>query len=202
MDDFSIVRWVGIAACALGILGIFTVRFVVRDRLSRGTYHLLLMAVLFALPAAAVLATVETVFGETKRTEACASCHVMGPFVDDMRDPGSRTLAAAHYRNGWIARDHCYGCHVTYGATGTVDGKRDGLRHWLLYVTGTYEEPIHYTGSYPNANCLGCHDGAPRFSRVLSHQALDSHLRSDGMACASCHGPPHPPSPERQHARR
>ncbi len=198
-EVFSPIRLIGIAACLVGIAGVVAVRSA-RSRLTRATYHWLLMAVLLLFPAVAMLATVDTVVDGTRKTEACQSCHVMQPFVDDMQNEGSPSLAAAHYRNGWIARDHCYGCHVTYGVTGTLEGKRDGFRHWLLFVTGTYEEPVRYTGSFPNQNCLGCHDGTPAFARVQSHSAIRSHLVTNGMACVSCHGPPHPPPPARGEA--
>ena len=82
---------------------------------------------------------------------------------------------------------------MTYGATGSLAGKRDGARHWLLYVTGTHADPIRYTGSYPNRNCLACHEGTALFERVKSHAALGPDLRADRTACVQCHGPPHPP---------
>ncbi|MEL7450582.1 MAG: NapC/NirT family cytochrome c [Pseudomonadota bacterium] len=190
---FSLMRGIGVAACVLGIAGILIVRYLgERGRLPRGTYNMLLLLVLLVLPSVALVATTQTVFVGMKAPTACASCHVMEPYLEDMQDPASASLSAAHFRNGWIPRDQCYSCHVTYGATGSLEGKRDGARHWILYVTGTHADPIRYTGSYPNINCLGCHDGTPGFSRVLSHQAINEHLRSDEMSCVSCHGPPHP----------
>ena len=62
----------------------------------------------------------------------------------------------------------------------------------MLYVTGTYEEPMEYSGSYPNSNCLTCHDDTDAFVEGQSHQALSDDLRNDRVQCATCHGPPHP----------
>ncbi len=174
------------------------VHYVYRKRIPRGTYHFLLMIGLFVLPLTVMMSTTATVMEGMKSVKACASCHVMHPFVNDLKDPASPTLAARHYRNNWIAKDQCYACHVTYGATGTIEGKRDGFRHWVYSVTNTYSDPIEYTGSYPNSNCLSCHEGTTIWERVKSHHALAEALRSDRIACIRCHGPPHPLPDERR----
>jgi hypothetical protein len=78
-----------------------------------------------------------------------------------------------------------------------MEGKRDGFRHWLHYVTNTYPDPIQFVGSYPNSNCLACHQGTSKWERVKSHQALAEELSTDRIACITCHGPPHPLPKER-----
>lgn len=194
----ELLRTAGIAAAVIAIIGLVVIEFVIRDRLSRATYHWLLFFGLLALPGLALLGTTETVFEETKTVASCQSCHVMDPFVEDLRDPDSPTLAARHYKHNWIEKNQCYECHTTYGAHGTLASKRDGFRHWLLYVTRTWPEPIEYAGSYPNSNCTTCHAGTPTFEAVASHEALRSELQSDEVTCTSCHGPPHPTPAERQ----
>ena len=192
MQEVGLLRWLGIASALAGIVVLVFVHYVYRKRISRGTYHWLLLLGLFVLPLTATMSTTATVMEGTKSVKACASCHVMHPFVNDLKDPSSPTLAAQHYRHNWIAKNQCYSCHVTYGATGTLEGKRDGFRHWLYYVTDTYEDPIVYTGSYPNSNCFSCHEGTTGWERVKSHQALRNQLVSDQVACVRCHGPAHP----------
>jgi cytochrome c nitrite reductase small subunit len=81
-----------------------------------------------------------------------------------------------------------------------VEAKRDGFRHWLLYVTRSWEEPITFKGSYPNSNCLDCHAPSPAFQAVQSHRSLADELRADEMACFTCHALPHPARPERSAA--
>ncbi|MDA2913379.1 hypothetical protein MYX77_05385 [Acidobacteriia bacterium AH_259_A11_L15] len=147
------------------------------------------------------MSTATTVFEETKTVGSCASCHVMDPFVNDMKNPTSASLAARHYRNKWIADHQCYSCHTTYGAHGTLAAKRDGFRHWLLYVTETWTEPIQYSGTYPNSNCLACHANTRKFAAVRSHGVLAPDLASDRVSCVTCHGPPHPVPSERQSPR-
>ncbi|HJR76407.1 MAG TPA: NapC/NirT family cytochrome c [Nitrospiraceae bacterium] len=197
-SQVDVMRSVGIAAAVAGILLLVLVQHVYRGRLQRGTYRRLLLIGLFVLPMIVTWTTTKTVMEGTKSVQACMSCHVMAPFVNDMENPSSPTLAARHYRNNWIAKDQCYSCHVTYGVTGTVEGKRDGFRHWLYYVTNTYADPIQYAGSYDNSNCLNCHHGTAKWERVKSHQALMEEFSGDRIACIACHGPPHPLPNERK----
>jgi hypothetical protein len=68
---------------------------------------------------------------ESKQVAFCASCHQpMGPFVEDMRAPGSEDLAedlaAVHYKNWLIRRDHCWTCHSDYGIAGTARASSSG----------------------------------------------------------------------------
>jgi len=189
---FGFLRLLGIFSAVVGIIGLILIQYVYKPRLPRGTYHWILLFFLFVLPTTATLTSTATVMEGTKAVEACASCHVMQPFVNDLSDPNSPTLAARHYKNNWISREQCYSCHVTYGAAGTIEGKRDGFRHWLLYITNTYHDPIKYTGSYSNSNCMYCHEGTTKWDRVKSHNALAEDLSSDRIACLRCHGPPHP----------
>ncbi len=191
------MRGLGLAAALVAILALVLIEFVYRNRFRRATYHWMLFLGLFVLPGIALMSMATMVSEETKKVDACATCHVMDPFINDMRDPFSATLAARHYKNKWVPDHQCYMCHTTYGAHGTLAAKRDGFRHWLLYVTATWEEPIQYSGSYPNSNCLTCHEGTSKFDRGKSHQALANDLVRDRVSCSTCHGPPHPVPGER-----
>jgi nitrate/TMAO reductase-like tetraheme cytochrome c subunit len=181
----------------LAVGGLVAVEFLLKSRLARSTYRWTLLLGLFVLPGAALLGTTGSMFEQMKTVEACGSCHVMGPFLADMRAPESPSLAARHFRSGAIPDKQCYACHTGYGIFGTVESKRDGFRHWLLYVTDTWKEPLTFKGTYPNANCLSCHATAPAFTRVESHKALRTQLAQDEMNCFTCHGLPHPPRPTR-----
>jgi nitrate/TMAO reductase-like tetraheme cytochrome c subunit len=146
---------------------------------------------LFAAPAVTIAMANYHLFEGTKDVESCARCHVMEPKVRDMADPHSLSLAARHYRNGWIAKQQCFTCHTDYGLYGTVKAKMDGFRHLVKYVTGTYEEPIRYPYRYNNQNCLACHKGTPLFERVQSHHTIRDRLESSTVSCTNCHGAPH-----------
>ncbi len=188
---------VALTAVIVGVVGLLGVEFFWKDRFSRGTYRWLMLLGLLVIPAFALLGSTGSMFEEMKQVESCNSCHVMNLFVDDMHDPASATLAARHFHSGAIPAKQCYSCHTGYGIFGTMEGKRDGFRHWLLYVTRTWEEPITFKGSYPNSNCLGCHAGNPGFREVESHRALRVELSTDQMGCFTCHGVPHPLRPAR-----
>lgn len=193
----ELMRWAGIIAILVALAILLVIEFVYKDQINRMNYRVLMIVSLFVLPVIVGLGTSATVLETTKTVQSCGTCHVMDPFVNDLYNPESTTLAARHYKNGWISEYQCYNCHTTYGAHGTFEGKRDGFRHWLLFVTGTWEEPISFAGSYPNMNCTSCHSGTTAFRDVPSHRALSSKLRADEVSCTSCHGPPHPTPQER-----
>ncbi len=193
----ELLRQVGIAATIVALVGLIVVEFFMKKKIARGPYKWLLFIGLFMLPVVTMLSSTTTLLDETTTVESCASCHIMEPFVDDMMNRESPTLAARHYKNKWIAKNQCYQCHTSYGIHGTAESKRDGFRHWLLYVTETWPEPITFKGSYPNANCLTCHVTTDKFQQVNSHQALEEKLKANKVSCATCHGPVHPGPDER-----
>jgi cytochrome c nitrite reductase small subunit len=188
---------VALIAIVAGVILLVAVEFGFKRRIPRATYNWLLLIGLLVLPAFALLGSTGSMFEEMKDVESCNSCHVMNAFIDDMRNPESATLAARHFRTGAIPAKQCYSCHTGYGIFGTMEAKRDGFRHWLLYATRTWEDPITFKGSYPNANCLACHSPAPAFRRVQSHVALRETLETDQIGCYTCHGLPHPARPGR-----
>lgn len=194
----ELLRQIGIAATILALVGLIVVEFFMKKRIARGSYKWALFVGLFMLPIIAMLSSTTTLMEETTTVESCASCHIMHPFVNDMQQEESATLAARHFKNKWIPENQCYHCHTSYGIHGTAEAKRDGFRHWLLYVTNTWPEPITFKGSYPNENCLRCHAGNQDFQNVNSHIALSEKLRQNEVACITCHGPAHPTPPERE----
>jgi hypothetical protein len=131
---------------------------------------------------------------------ACGSCHVMTPFVRDLRDVKSDTLAATHFKNRFIRDSQCYTCHSDYGLGGTLKAKLDGLGHVWRYTTGLYDLPIKINQPYPNFRCLGCHGESQRFLNSASMKAILPELMSGQTPCLTCHGPAHPA--QKKEARR
>lgn len=123
---------------------------------------------------------------------ACGSCHVMAPFVSDLRDVKSETLAAKHYKNRFILRHQCYECHSDYGLAGTISAKLAGVGHVLRYTTGRYTLPIRIAKPYANSGCLECHGESQRFLSSPSKKEILPELMSGKMSCLDCHGPAHP----------
>ncbi|ANQ49113.1 NapC/NirT family cytochrome c [Flammeovirga yaeyamensis] len=165
-----------------------------QQHLTGGVRAMVLVAIIL-FPVLAVLLGNYHVFVTTKESTTCQSCHVMAPMANDMMfDATSQTLAARHYKNGWIAEHECYSCHADYGFQGTMKAKLDGYRHLMRYVTKTYEEPIRYRGEFNSMNCYGCHEGSRTFEAVEEHQPVIENLKSDdaSISCLNCHGRAHP----------
>ncbi len=132
------------------------------------------------------------VFETSKTVAACQNCHVMKPFTNDLMHEESMSLAARHYKNNWIPKDQCYGCHKDYGFNGNFKAKTDGYRHLMRYITGTYEEPIEYKGEFNNANCLNCHETTGKYSVVEMHSPILDQFQDNSVSCLNCHGRAHP----------
>ena len=125
--------------------------------------------------------------------QACGSCHVMTPFVADLRNVNSETLAATHFKNRYIQERQCYTCHSDYGLGGTVKAKFEGLGHVWRYATGKYEQPIKIARPYPNVRCLGCHGESQKFLKSAGHpKEVMPELMSGKTSCLDCHAPVHP----------
>jgi hypothetical protein len=125
--------------------------------------------------------------------DSCGFCHTMQPYVQDLRNVKSTTLAATHYKNRYIQDRHCYTCHSDYGVAGTATAKLGGVRHVVLYTTGGYTLPLTIASPYPNARCLGCHAGSQKFINNPAHPEAMMPVLTDGsVSCLVCHGPAHP----------
>jgi cytochrome c nitrite reductase small subunit len=124
---------------------------------------------------------------------SCGSCHTMTPFVRDLQDVKSDTLAATHFKNRFIREDQCFTCHSDYGLGGTIKAKFEGLGHVWRYTTGRYEIPIKLARPFPNTRCLACHAESQKFLNSDGHPKEAMHDLMDGTAsCIDCHGPVHP----------
>lgn len=127
------------------------------------------------------------VFGRAEHVSFCLSCHLtMQPFVDDMRNPKSNSLAAIHYKNSYIPDDQCYVCHTSYGMFGTVQAKESGMMDVYKYFTRTYHKPIKLREPYPNTDCLKCHAGSVKWQ--TDHAPFKDAIFAGQMKCLQCHG--------------
>lgn len=152
--------------------------------------HWLLLFGIVVLPGLALLLGASTTIEDAKRPEFCGSCHVMQPFIDDLKNPESTTLAAVHYQNRYILEHQCYTCHTDYGFFGPLQAKLAGMRHLWHYETGHYTLPIRIAAPYRVQNCLHCHGESKRFRD--RHTDLLTQIDAGDVSCLDCHGPPHP----------
>jgi len=126
------------------------------------------------------------VLERSQSVELCNSCHLaMKPYVDDMKDPKSQSMAAIHYANRYIPDNQCYVCHTSYGMFGTVQAKRQGLSDVYKYYTHAFTVPVKMQHSYPNNDCLKCHSGSAKF--LASHKKDREAMLADEVSCMQCH---------------
>ena len=138
---------------------------------------------------------------QAKDITFCQNCHVMRDFVDDMKKPESDRLAAVHFKNRYIQRNHCYVCHTDYGLFGTMEAKLAGVGHIWKDTTGSYTMPVKIARPYRFTICLDCHGESAKFDAVPQHRGLLPKILSGEATCTSCHRPSHLPREQRRASR-
>ena len=191
----NVIRWATGAGIALALLAAaLLVRAILHRKgwkLQPGAKWMLLVA-LFILPMMTMLLGNVVGFHNTK--QSCTQCHTMDPWVADMKNPASQTLAAKHFQRRWINEDQCYTCHTGYGLSGNIQAKIGGLSHVThYYFTGVPSE-IKIKRPFPPATCLHCHGDTAKYAKIDQH--VDGELKpkivSGEMSCFECHAAPHP----------
>ncbi len=141
-----------------------------------------------------VLATFALSFQRAETVSFCADCHTMTPWVDGLRNPKGKSLAAMHFQNRWILKDQCYTCHADYGFLGPIRTKLTSMGHVARYY-GLMKMPkeIKLYKPFPNSNCLQCHGSAANFKSNPAHAAVMKPLLANELGCVTCHQPIHTP---------
>jgi len=194
------LRWISAGLFLVSLAIVSSVLFYLRRNPIPGTHARWLLFIGMALlPLTAMMFTTGVGFESAKKVSACSSCHEMDPFVNDMKNPKSETLAAVHYQNRYIQKDQCYTCHTGYGIYGTFQSKLAGLRHlWIHYTGGNSNEPIRMHNPFNFSSCMVCHGRAANWRTNEDHKEADTiqALRSGEITCLECHEPSHPPQEE------
>ncbi len=173
-----------------------------RDRLMTGGSKWLLFMGLCLMPLPAAFLSTGVGMEGSKEVEFCQSCHEpMDPFVNDMMDPESETLAAVHYKNKLIQSEHCWNCHSDYGISGTAEAKLTGMKHIYYYTFNSWEAPIKLYHDYKWTICLECHAGAAYFEKPRNdeeaHDGVLELVMSGEAGCTDCHNSAHTAREER-----
>jgi len=179
-----------------GLLILYTLTFR-RHRLQEASSKWMLFLGICVLPTPVMFLSTAVGLEQSKNVEFCMSCHVMNPFVDDLKNPASTTLAAIHYKNRYIQREHCYRCHTDYGILGTMEAKMAGLGHIWKAGTGAYKLPINMSKPYNYAICLDCHADSVKFNKEAAHDGVVKETAAGKGNCLDCHDAPHPPPESR-----
>jgi len=149
--------------------------------------------VLFVAPALILYGGATAHLDRSKSTSFCLSCHAMTPYGRSLRVADTEYLAAAHFLNNRVPRDHaCYTCHTDYVLFGGVKSKMRGLRHVMVNYFGTVPDTIRLYKPYNNRECLHCHLGSRSFEESSGHQGDDvsmADLKSGKTSCmtSGCH---------------
>ena len=131
------------------------------------------------------------VFERAKTVQLCGSCHLaMKSYVDDMKNPQSNSLAAVHYTNRYIAENQCYDCHTSYGMSGTLEAKEQGVIDVYRYYTHTFHLPLKLRHPYRDRDCLKCHAEATKW--IAAHQDCQEAIFAGKMSCMQCHAEANP----------
>jgi nitrate/TMAO reductase-like tetraheme cytochrome c subunit len=156
---------------------------------------LLLLLVLGVAPALVTLATFALSFQRAEHVTFCADCHTMTPWIADLENPKSKSLAAMHFGNRWILNDQCYTCHADYGFLGPIRTKLESMGHVARYY-GFMKMPKQITlyRPFPNSNCLQCHGPAANFQNNPAHVAVMKPILANQLSCVTCHQPIHTPA--------
>jgi nitrate/TMAO reductase-like tetraheme cytochrome c subunit len=178
-----------VGAAALLILYTLVFR---RQRLDEAGSKWLLFIGICLLPTPVMFLSTAVGLEQSKNVEFCMSCHVMKPFVDDLKNPASKTLAALHFKNRYIQREHCYRCHTDYGILGTMEAKKQGLGHIWKAATGSYKLPIKMSKPYNFTICLDCHADSAKFNKEAAHAGVVQETLASKCNCLDCHDSPHP----------
>jgi nitrate/TMAO reductase-like tetraheme cytochrome c subunit len=176
---------------AAGLLILYTLVFR-RRRLHETASKWMLFTGICLLPTPVMFLSTAVGLEQSKNVEFCSSCHVMKPFVDDLKDSSSKTLSALHYKNRYIQREHCYRCHTDYGILGTMEAKKQGLSHIWKAGTSSYSLPVKMSKPYNYAICLDCHAESAKFNNQAAHSGVVQETLTGKSKCLDCHDPPHP----------
>jgi cytochrome c-type protein NapC len=183
-------------ALFVALTGVLALVIGLRARLTRSREgKILAFLVLLVLPAVSVWAGFSTQMETATSTSFCLSCHVMNEHGRSLQVDDPSYLAARHFQNNLVPRDHaCYTCHTDYTMFGTVTAKLRGARHVAVQYFGQIPKPdeIKLYHPYNNRECLHCHLGARRFEEASAHHKTDDLLprvKSGQLSCVSsgCH---------------
>ena len=159
--------------------------------MKRSHFYLTLFAVVVC-PFLLSLITIHVAFERSKSLQFCGSCHIMTPYINDLKNGNRDTLASKHYQHRWISKDQCAVCHTDYRFLGTIDAKLRGLRHIVVFYLEPHAHPKGLYKSYSNDNCLQCHGGTKRFMENPVHISSIEQIQEGEMSCLDCHRPIHP----------
>jgi cytochrome c nitrite reductase small subunit len=194
-----LLEWVKVLALAMAISSMALIAWTLaahRGRLAGFRARLLLFIGVCCVPFPAVLMSAAVGLEQSKAVGFCNSCHPMGAFVADMKDPGSRSLSAVHFRNRYIQDEHCYNCHTDYGLFGTLQAKLGGMSHVWSEFAGAGSGQVRPKTNYRFTICLNCHGQSSKFIQQKEHAGVVNKVLAGQSVCTECHQRSHAGQPQ------
>ena len=193
-----LLEWVRLLALVMALAAVALILWTLvahRGRLAGFRARLLLFVGVCCVPLPAVLMSAAVGLEQSKAVAFCNTCHLMGAFVADMKDPGSLSLSALHFRNRYIQDEHCYSCHTDYGLFGTLEAKIGGMSHVWSEFAGAGSGLVRPKTNYRFTICLNCHGQSSKFIKQKNHAGVVNRVVSGQSVCTECHtrshaGPP------------
>jgi len=194
-----LLEWVKILALAMAASAVALIAWTLavhRGRLAGFRARLLLFIGVCCVPFPAVLMSAAVGLEQSKAVAFCRSCHLMGAFVADMEDAGSRSLSALHFRNRYIQEEHCYSCHTDYGLFGTLEAKLGGMSHVWSEFAGAGSGTVRPKTNYRFTICLNCHGQSAKFMQQKRHAGVVNKVLNGQSMCTECHNRSHAGEPQ------
>lgn len=187
MGEVIVIGAIGVVAFFILCLDVATPSFVTHP-----FGRIALFAGFAILPVSVGLSGLAVGIGKSSETEFCLSCHEMTDYGRTLFVDNPDALAAVHYQNRTIDRDHtCYRCHTNYALFGHVSAKFNGLKHVYVHYLGTIPEEIELYEPYPSSICLECHEDGRSYLESAGHEGELEALASGKKVCLECHDVAH-----------
>jgi len=146
----------------------------------------------FILPIVATVLGASIHLENSKSTQFCLSCHVMGPYGKSLFRDDPTYVPAAHFQNNRIPKDQaCFTCHTHYTMFGDLNSKMRGLQHLYAYYLKPIPNKVQLYKPFENRECLHCHAGARSFEETTPHKEMKEQLTDNQMSCLTCHNKIH-----------
>lgn len=188
--DWAMRLTIGLSALIL--VCILVSRIAYRGRQTEGNALWLHLLSLGIFPLSLLVVGNFAVLEYATQVSFCGACHLtMQPYIEDLRNSKSTSLAAFHFQHRSAPDTECYSCHANYGIHGTFEAKMTGFTDVYKYVTRTYHLPLKMRVPFENRLCLKCHNEAKRYMAHEIHLQLSDALRTGQIQCGGCHGRSH-----------
>jgi predicted CXXCH cytochrome family protein len=120
----------------------------------------------------------------------CASCHTQPESTYFARFQAAAPADLASQHNAKAVK--CIDCHSGPGTPGRISAMLEGANNAVKFYTRSYTQPAVLRGTYPNDNCLKCHQVVLTPTDMNNHwhsflPQLQAAAPTTTVRCAACH---------------